>query len=424
MRSFPIALALLFCNVFLMAKDKVSITSEPSWLLQVKRDASKKPDLKNVSNGYYLELFDRQTNIINNTIYTHFIRHIANETGVQNASEISISYSPSYQNVVFHKIQVIRNGVVINHLNMKEIAVVQEETDAQDFLYYGMKRAFVVLKDIRKNDKIEASYSVIGFNPIFNNKFSSEVYLYTFNPITEYFESIIAEPGRKLNFNYYLNAAPPKEEIIAGNKVYHWDNPELKIWDSKNNSPSWYNQYPYITISKFSSWQEVSGWALTLYNHYDHQLPKDLLERINEWKSAAKTDKDEFARLALRFVQDEIRYLGFEVGINTHKPHEPREVYSKGYGDCKDKALLLATILRHENITAYVALVNTEKKGEMYKSAPDPGEFNHVIVAIERENGLLYVDPTISMQKGELSDNYIPPYGYALVVRENESNLR
>ena len=109
-----------------------------------------------------------------------------------------------------------------------------------------------------------------------------------------------------------------------------------------------------------------------------------------------------------------MRYLGLEIGVNTHQPHTPAEVYEQLFVDCKDKALLLATILRQENIPAYVALVNTDKRAQLAEMAPSAVAFNHVIVAIERGSGYLYVDPTISSQKGALLNSFIPAYGYAI----------
>jgi len=109
-----ITLAICFCFFSGKATEKISIASEPPWLFPVKPDFTKKPDSKAISNGYYLELINRQTELSSQTTYTHLIRHIVNETGVQNASEISVSFAPEYQQVIFHKLMVIRNGVTVS----------------------------------------------------------------------------------------------------------------------------------------------------------------------------------------------------------------------------------------------------------------------------------------------------------------------
>ena len=52
-------------------------------------------------------------------------------------------------------------------------------------------------------------------------------------------------------------------------------------------------------------------------------------------------------------MQDEVRYLGLENGISAYKPSSPNKVYNQRFGDCKDKSLLLVTMLNQMNIEAY-----------------------------------------------------------------------
>jgi hypothetical protein len=263
----------------------------------------------------------------------------------------------------------------------------------------------------------------VGFNPVYNNRFTTDIYFETYNEVCNYFRTIIADENRKLRFSYFENAPHPKEEVAGGNRTYHWSDIDLKVWESKAGSPSWYNPFPHITVSEFENWSDVNSWAYNLYNHYDYDLPAALQNKVNAWKQLSKGDKDEFARLAVRYVQDEIRYLGLEIGVNNYKPHEPEVTFGNGYGDCKDKALLLVSILRNADIPAYIALLSTSKKSAMYDAAASPDAFNHAIVAVEGNDSLQFIDATMSMQKGSLKDNYVPAYGYALVVRENENAL-
>ncbi|HSC38339.1 MAG TPA: DUF3857 domain-containing protein, partial [Chitinophagaceae bacterium] len=373
--------------------------------------------------GYFIELADQQVNLLNNTAYTHVIRHIVNTSGVQNASEVSVSFSPSFQEVVYHKIIVIRNGVVINQLKPGAIKVVQEETDAGDFQYNGLKRAFVILKDVQEGDRIEYAYSVIGSNPVFGNKYSDVMYFYNNMPVTNFFITLIAPAARKLLLKPFNNAPVPQEQVQGDTRIYHWDNPAVQVVASESGTPSWYNQYPYTSITEYNSWEEVIHWGLDLFHHYKFTLPPGLQAQIAGWRKTANGDKDLFADLATHFVQDQVRYLGLEIGTYTHQPHTPADVYQHRFGDCKDKALLLATILRQENINAYVALVNTSTRQALKDAAPSAQEFNHAIVAIERSQGYLFVDATVNLQRGELASRFIPDYGYALVVREGGKKL-
>jgi hypothetical protein len=90
-----------------------------------------------------------------------------------------------------------------------------------------------------------------------------------------------------------------------------------------------------------------------------------------------------------QFVQKQITYL--EIVIDTdsmagYRPHPAGEVLKNRYGDCKDKAVLLCTMLRAVGVESRVMLVDSgEPMGNMldWPSA----SFNHAIVAITCREG-------------------------------------
>ena len=43
---------------------------------------------------------------------------------------------------------------------------------------------------------------------------------------------------------------------------------------------------------------------------------------------------------ALKYAQQQIRYVGLEMDSNSHVPTAPEETLKLKYGDCKDKASL------------------------------------------------------------------------------------
>ncbi len=407
------------------ASPKVSTGAFPAWLAPIHPDTKKTPAPADISDGYYYELLDLQFHLLHHTEFTHFVKRIVNESGVQDQSEVSVTFSPDFQQVVFHCILILRDGAVLDQLDPNHIKVVQEETDAGDFEYNGLKRAFITLKDVRKGDRIEVAYSIIGFNPVFGEKYTDEFSLGRSTAINNYFRTIITTVNRPLLITT-LNGAPAPEQQHQGNTlVYRWSNPPLKTWESSSAAPDWYSDFPTVYITQYNNWQEVVGWGLTTFHHYQYPLPASLQQKIAAWRLTAGSNKDLLANLATRFVQNEVRYLGLEIGPHTEQPHTPAEVYTGRFGDCKDKALLLSVILQQEGIPACVALVNTSTGRRLPTVAPSPGEFDHAIVAIERPKGeWLFIDPTMSGQRGELTDLFIPDYGYALLLRDGQDSLQ
>jgi len=118
----------------------------------------------------------------------------------------------------------------------------------------------------------------------------------------------------------------------------------------------------------------------------------------------------------LVFVRQVVRYFGIELGTNSHEPHPPSQVFAQRYGDCKDKAHLLVTILRALGLVAWPALTNTGEGRGIDDFLPSVSSFNHVIVRLIVDGVPRWVDPTASSQRGRLDELPPPSYERALIV--------
>jgi Domain of Unknown Function with PDB structure (DUF3857)/Protein of unknown function (DUF2569) len=415
----------LFLFLRVSALPNVITGTPPTWLYPIHPDLHKVPARENISNGLYYELFDLQTNLTCNTDYTHYISVIVNESGVQNGSEVSVTFSPEFQHVIFHRIAILRDGAVLDRLQPQNIKVIQEEDHADEFQYNGLKRAFLTLKDVRKGDHIEVAYSVVGFNPVFDNKYSDDFSFDIPTAVCNYYKTILTTDTRPLYIKTINNAPQPVRQHQGSTLIYSWEGPPLSTDDPASDAPSWYEDYPTVYVTEYAGWQDVIHWGLHTFNDYRYPLSAELKQKIALWHTQSNGDKNTFTSLAVRFVQDEVRYLGLEIGANTHRPHPPAEVFAQRFGDCKDKALLLSTILQQENIPAYTALISTDTRGMLTTIAPSPQAFDHAIVAIRQPAGnYSFIDPTRAGQRGPLADLFIPAYGYALVLNPQDTGLQ
>ncbi|MCK4834495.1 MAG: transglutaminase family protein, partial [Gammaproteobacteria bacterium] len=126
---------------------------------------------------------------------------------------------------------------------------------------------------------------------------------------------------------------------------------------------------------------------------------------------------------ALRFVQDEVRYLGIEMGVRSHKPNAPDAVIKQRFGDCKDKSRLLVSLLQGMGIEASSVLVSTDNGRRVKDMLPTPTVFNHAIVLVRLNGQNYWLDPTRNYQNGNLDAVYQPNYRYALVISDQTSDL-
>jgi tetratricopeptide (TPR) repeat protein len=146
----------------------------------------------------------------------------------------------------------------------------------------------------------------------------------------------------------------------------------------------------HFHFSQIEDWQGFASWYLELITGIGQA--DAAMRRKVETVVAESGDRQAVIRELCRYAADEIRYVGLELGVHGLKPYSPTEVVRRGFGDCKDKSLLLTTLLGLAGIPASVVILTTAPlgKGDLYPGSP--AIFDHAIVHIAE--GDFYFDPT------------------------------
>jgi transglutaminase-like putative cysteine protease len=393
----------------------------PTWLQKV-AIVDKKPEYKNISDGYFIFLSERQNNLETKEHYTHIIREISSSTGVQNGSEISISYDPSYEKLIFHKLTIWRDNKPIEKLNAHNFKILQNEKELSRFIYSGLFTAYAILDDVRKGDRIEFAYTIAGRNPVFT-KYASTFYFESSSQCVNVYQNIIFNPSRVIKTKNFNNVPTLKKSVVNGLNVYEWQSAMSKTHVYNDNEPSHYDPYARVQISEFNDWKEVVDWGLSL-KKFDLKNSKILNDKIEDLKQKSKNNKEKYIELATRFVQDEIRYMGIEIGEYSHRPNTPEKILKQRYGDCKDKSTLLGYILNQNGIEAYSVYLNTYLNKETDKLLPSPTVFNHEVLVVEYDDRNLFIDPTMSDQRGPIFENYFPYDANVLIIKPGANSLK
>jgi hypothetical protein len=184
--------------------------------------------------------------------------------------------------------------------------------------------------------------------------------------------------------------------------------------------PVWYSPPGEVQVSEYRDWSDVVKWALKFYA-LDEPLPQRPAEEVKRLRGLFSKDAQIVG--ALEYVQDNVRYLSTAEGVHSHRPYPMADVMARGYGDCKDKALLLARMLRELGFSAWPALVASSYRHVIASWLPTPLDFDHVVVAVELEGDLYWIDPTSSHQGGDLHSRHFPAFGKALLIRSGETGL-
>lgn len=123
-------------------------------------------------------------------------------------------------------------------------------------------------------------------------------------------------------------------------------------------------------------WAEVARWYSGLAAPRLASTPQ-LQQQVRTLTEGAADPVHALAR----FAQLDVRYVAVAIGIGGYQPHAAAETLANRYGDCKDKATLLQTMLREKGIASHYVIVNTSP-GMVDPAFPTISAFNHVITAI------------------------------------------
>lgn len=411
----------LWCSALQAQNKKIRIEKEPVWITTNSIDYNNS-QLDNEAEDGYVDLdYEKQVNLEQQSIYYKIAFKIISEAGVQNNSKISINFDPSYEKLIIHSIKIIRENESHNRLQSEKIKVIEQEAELERHIYDQSLSAVLILEDVRKGDIIEYSYTLKGFNTIFKGKYADSYRTAFSVPIYNLYYKIAVPTDRIITIKNCGTDIQPGIKKNMTETIYEWKQNNIAALRIQDNLPSWYNPYPEIMLSEYNSWKEVNDWATQLFPSI-MILPLQLQKKVNDI-IRKDTTLEKRILAAIRFVQDDVRYMGFEMGENSHRPFSPEKVLAQRFGDCKDKSYLLCTILKALNIEANPVLINSEYKKSIKTWLPSPIAFNHVIVQVTLNGSLFYFDPTIPYQRGKMKDISFPDYQCGLTINKNTTGL-
>jgi tetratricopeptide (TPR) repeat protein len=199
-----------------------------------------------------------------------------------------------------------------------------------------------------------------------------------------------------------LKAEPGLEPVIKeqdGRRVYSWKHANLKREeddkdeeknDEKKKEESDDPKPPQIQMTTFKSWDAVGQWYASLQR--DRIKPDDKIRAKAAEQAQGHNDDLAKVEALYNYVAKNFRYVSLSFGQGRYQPHAATEVFANQYGDCKDKHTLLASMLATMGVPASPALINSTRK--LDPDVPSPGQFDHVITAIQLGKETLWVDTT------------------------------
>lgn len=430
MRSLPHPLRCLPALLFILlswaggaSAADYRLAPVPAWVTPIAPALDATAPVEQISSGSYFLLGDYQLRAGpgGRTVFRHFAMQALNDKGVDAIANIELLFDPSHESLHLHTLSVIRGGQRIDKLHQAAVRVLQRERELEYRIYDGRKSAHIFLDDIRVGDVVEYAFSVQGANPAFGTHEFGRQTLQWGVPVERLYVRLLLPAGRDMNVVVRNSTRHPASRMSGDHREYVWDESRLAPLIVEGDAPGWFDPYPVLEWSEFADWNAVARWAVPLYAVPERLGPALRAKAaVIEQNAGSRAEK---VLAALRLVQGDIRYMGVEIGAGSFVPTAPDTVYDRRFGDCKDKTLLLLSLLRHLGIDAQAALVNTTITRGIGDLQPTPAAFNHVLVQVHLDGRRYWLDPTRSTQPGSIDAVYQPDFGRALLVADTTREL-
>lgn len=191
---------------------------------------------------------------------------------------------------------------------------------------------------------------------------------------------------------------------------------------AEESGPSAWETGAWVGFSTGSSWEEAGRdygawfWPQAAVTDRIRELARDL----------TRGERGRDAQVAALFahVAGKLGTLADERGIGSLVPTVADSVVERGFGDCKDRVVLLIALLEAAGVEALPALVRTAPEDDIAPDFVAPQEFTHMIAWLPKVGGGVFCDPAL----GDTCLARLPPSvagRLALVVpREGAPALR
>jgi tetratricopeptide (TPR) repeat protein len=305
------------------------------------------------------------------------------------ARQYSFEYQADRQTVTLRAARVYRADGKVDE------AIESGEAGANNpaiAMYTSTRTFYVNFPRLNAGDLVELRYRIedVALRNEMADYFGEVEYLQSDEPLASS-EYVLITPKRR---TFYLR--PPKLPGLVHDTKENGDQRIIRLLASdvppiapEPGMAPWPEMLAHVHVSTFKTWNDVGTWYWGLVRE-QFDVDDEVRTRTREITKGL-TDTQSKVRAVYKFAT-ELRYVALEFGIEGIRPRRTAQTVARGWGDCKDKATLIVTMLRELGIPSTIVLVRTRLRGDIEEDPASLAPFDHAIVYVPSLN--LYLDGT------------------------------
>lgn len=148
---------------------------------------------------------------------------------------------------------------------------------------------------------------------------------------------------------------------------------------------------PRLVYSSCPSWRALGSW---LQQQFREKLEPSapIAAKAGELTRGLSVEHERVRAIYL-WVATKVRNVNLPLGVTGYAPHPAAQVLENSYADWRDKATLLASLLRAAGVHAEVGLIK-RNGAPLLEDLPSPQQFDAIYVRVRLRSGqVLWLDP-------------------------------
>jgi tetratricopeptide (TPR) repeat protein len=322
------------------------------------------------------------TTVFENGLGSRFVQFAAqahDQEGARRLRARQIQFDPETQRVDIRLARVYRaDGSVLEATESYE----EQLGEPWYRVYYDTRALVVVFPSLLPGDSIELRYRVddVASRNLFADYFG-DLHMFAGGEPRAHVEYVLITPtARSFYFSKPSVPIAHSENVEGTRRTDRFVLENVAAIRPEPGMPGSTEILPYLHVSTYKSWQDVGHWWWGLV--HDQLYADDHLKRVvKELKQGAKDERELVERI-YGWVIKNTRYVALEFGIHGFMPYRVPEIVRRGFGDCKDKASLIYTMLREAGVEARMVLVRTRRNGAIDEMPASLAVFDHAIAYV------------------------------------------
>lgn len=354
--------------------------------------------------------------------YLQSIVKLQDPQGLAAFGTITLPWNPDTQTLVIHALKIHRGAQVIDVLASQSFTVLRREANLERQALDGMLSATIQPEGLQIGDMIELALTVRTIDPV--TKGHAE---WSSGPIDGFSGTprslrLLWPKDSPLRWRS-ANGLPEPKIAVVGNEreatlaITTTDKPI-----APDSAPDRYDPQRSFAVSDFADWAMLSARFAPLYEKAAVIGSASPIQAEIAKIKAATTDPARRASLALKLVQDRVRYVYLGLELGNLIPATADLTWSRRFGDCKGKTALLLAVLRALGVDAEPALVSTRNGDGLDQKLPSIAAFDHVLVRATIAGQTYWLDGT-RIGDRSIETLAVPDLHWALPVRATGATL-